>query len=122
MTKSFTANLRFDAKKLISIQQNSSSPSTGATALLEALSSKEASQEENSKETPSAKDTNNTSEDATGGSPIKIQAIQTNPNTATKQIVAFPIHSSEASSESRKRPDIDFDAFTDDKRRKTEEV
>ena len=55
---------RAAAKKLITIQQNSSSPSTGTSALLEALSSKEASQEENSKETPSAKDTNNTSEDA----------------------------------------------------------
>merc|ERR1712062_908164 len=31
---------------------------------------------------------------AGGGGPIKIQAIQTNPNTGAKQIVAIPIHSS----------------------------
>jgi len=31
---------------------------------------------------------------ASGGGPIKIQAIQTNPNTGAKQIVAIPIHSS----------------------------
>ena len=54
---------RAAAEKLIAIQQNSSSPSTGTTALMEALSSEEASKE-NSKETPSVKDTNNTSEDA----------------------------------------------------------
>ena len=53
---------RAAAEKLIAIQQNSSSPSTGTTALMEALSSEEASKE-NSKETPSVKDTNNTSED-----------------------------------------------------------
>ena len=29
-----------------------------------------------------------------GSGPIKIQAIQTNPNTGAKQIVAIPIHSS----------------------------
>ena len=29
---------------------------------------------------------------ASGGGPIKIQAIQTNPNTGAKQIVAIPIH------------------------------
>ena len=53
---------RTAADKLIAIQQKSSSPSVGHSALLEALSSAEASQE-NSKETPSVKDTNNTSED-----------------------------------------------------------